>query len=87
MNKEALCMQMDVYIGKFSDISEAKVLIINLKEVFMSEVEWRIDTDKEKNTDQNCRNIEDIFIKEKNMEKENSNEMMKVGMKDILKME
>ena len=35
----------------------------------MSEVEWRIDTDKEKNTDQNCRNIEDIFIKEKNMEK------------------
>ena len=87
MDKEALFMQMDVYIGKFSDISEAKVLIINLKEVFMSEVEWRIDTDMEKNTDQNCRNIEDIFIKEKNMEKENSNEMMKVVMNDILKME
>ena len=78
---------MDVYIGKFSDISEAKVLIISLKEVFMSEVEWRIDTDMEKNTDQNCRNIEDIFIKEKNMEKENSNEKMKVVMNDILKME
>ena len=78
MNKEALCMQMDVYIGKFSDISEAKVLIISLKEVFMSEVEWRIDTDKEKNTDQNCRNIEDIFIKEKNMEKEILMEQWKI---------